>query len=550
MIDQVLSQQIKNLSDEEARQLYRVSLGVIALTNDNPEGFKAFYELIHGRPLDDEIVRDFIEPIYANKAENRGTLEWAYRGSFKTTTITVTLTAFRIGHEPYKSNLLVQANDDTAGKNARQIADIIEHNEGWKIAFPHVKPDQQRGWGAQGYEVYCDHDLTITDEGYPHLEPLDYAVWRTRNSQRKDPSLVGLGYRSGSLIGMHPDGVMIVDDIHDEKNTVSELEINQVIKIVTDVIFPMMVEDGDTLVTWPVFVGTPWTDDDVYHYIRNTGEFGFVFVPVMRQVAEGTAGAVHIEHQGLNGWYVLTRPNQFGVNAIIRSYNKSGHRGFFRMFLLTLEAASDTGIKYTLFPADEIKPFEWIVVSGLDYASILESKGRTVKNRSFFAKFNAAIRPTGGAIIFSGTVKQLTQLEAEAVIARDQVMYPHFKHTYFEADGVGEQAITAMLSRNSDLKIVPVKTGGKSKKYRSETELAPLLESSKIMISDGSAPELMMLRDALDKYPHGLSDPVDGCYWVARAAQEYGAFPMLNTNGLGPKKIKSRKDHPWRVRQA
>ena len=69
------------------------------------------------------------------------------------------------------------------------------------MVFPHVVPDRDLGWGAGGYEV------KRTD--------IEYEEWRAANAGRKDPTLIGVGYKSRAIIGKHPDGVLIVDDIHD-----------------------------------------------------------------------------------------------------------------------------------------------------------------------------------------------------------------------------------------------------------------------------------------------------------------------------------------------
>ena len=145
---------------------------------DDQDGFAAFYEVIHGKPMPTHATK-WVKYIYkardaiaATKAkldelkkagveadpkqfedEKQGCVIEAFRGSTKTTTITVTFTAFQIGHHPEKTNLLIQVADDIAQDNTASIAGIIQDNAGWKKVFPNVVPDEAKGWGAGGYNV-------------------------------------------------------------------------------------------------------------------------------------------------------------------------------------------------------------------------------------------------------------------------------------------------------------------------------------------------------------------------------------------------------------
>ena len=204
--DDQLKELVHNASDEGRSFLQQASLASLA-QEDSPDGFKAFYELVYGNVLPDHLY-EFVCDIYDSKKRDRANLFFAFRGSWKTTTLTMLFTAFRIGHNPERANLVVQASDSSAKKSASAIAGIIEFNPGWKLVFPDVIPDKENAWGERGYEV------KRTDISYPE--------WKKLNVTRKDPTLLGLGILSAELIGKHPDGVLILDDIHDEENTESE----------------------------------------------------------------------------------------------------------------------------------------------------------------------------------------------------------------------------------------------------------------------------------------------------------------------------------------
>jgi hypothetical protein len=424
--------------------------------------------------------------------------------------------AYRIGKEPHKANLILQANDDSAQKTAGAIANIIESHPAWKRCFPNVVPDKERGWSMAGYQV------VRTD--------IEYGEWVALNATRKDPTLLGLGYGSRSVIGKHPDGVLAIDDIHDETNSASPREREGVIKAVTDTILPLVVEDvtrspGQRLVTWEIIVGTPWTEDDAYHYLRSTGEFEFNIMPVMELSFEGAPEAVFVEHKGIKGWYELIWPERFPLAVIVSWYNKSGLRGFGRMYMLDLEIAQDAGLKFHTYPHEHID-LTWPAVQGVDYASTIEIRGKTMQNkeRSKFANFYAVKLPTGGAAIVDGFSGFISQLEGENKVEAGQNMFPNFIVTGVEMNGVGAQFF-ALLQRKPHLKLFPYWTGKESKRDRHERELSPWLESGVLRISDADTPGLNALRKALRDWPHGSMDEIDAVYAITKTIPDVLVVP-------------------------
>ena len=284
-----MTEPTKKLPDNITTEQRRGLLAELAKGLDNAWGFAAFYELVFNRELPHHAWK-WAKQVYKDKKAGQGSVIQAFRGSTKTTTVTIAFTAFRIGHEPQASNLLIQVGDDIADDNASAIADIIENNPGWKLAFEHVVPDRDKGWGAGGYEV------KRTD--------IAYEEWREINAARKDPTLLGVGYKSREIIGKHPSGVLVVDDIHDENNTSSARELANVLKILQGTIFPTMTDE-----TWSIFIGTPWTKNDTLAYVEATKRFGVGRTPVYIVADEDTPGAIELN----NEWIVLTWPERFTV---------------------------------------------------------------------------------------------------------------------------------------------------------------------------------------------------------------------------------------------
>src|SRR3990170_1740525 len=489
-------------SDDE---IEKYGLTAAAQGRDDPEGFKAFYKLIFGKEIPKHALEEWIKPLYAARAEGKGLVIEAFRGSTKTTTLTIAFTAFRIGKEPHTANLLIQVGDDIAADNSQQVADIIDNSPGWKLTFPDVVPDRERGWGAGGYEV--------------KRADLEYTQWREMNADRKDPTLVGVGYKSREIIGKHPDGVLIIDDIHDENNTASSRELETVRKILTGTIFPTMTPN-----TWTVFVGTPWVEQDVLHYVASTGEFMHVRTPVMRDEK-------------------LTWKQKFTKEVIESARKLAGSIQFARMFMLDLSMAHNKVFKYQAYPASEIR-FNWPLVGGVDYAGSGDAQKNASGQGDFFAFAYVAKRPGGGAVVVDGVLDRPTQAQAEEYIKRAQEIYPHWMRCVVEGDGKGEEFIQT-IKRNPGLKILPLKTGGKGKAKRLERQMSPWLENGTVRISDAETPFLAELRRELDEYPNSAhDDALDALYWALRGIPDVLSMPRFDAD-LPPPVRKQRQRNPF-----
>ena len=262
-----LREKMGSLSTEELKKVIFTTRAAIARERDDPEGFEHFFWCVYGRELP-EHAKGWIAGAYKAKEENKGRVIEAARGMAKTTIVTQGFTLFRIGHEPEKTYLLIQVGDDIAKDNTSQMANTIANNPGWKACFPHIEPDKDRGWGDGGYEV------KRTDVPYPE--------WIRRNSSRKDPTLIGLGYSSKGIIGKRASGMLIVDDINEEGNTSSARMNEEVIRILTGTIFPTKAPD-----CWEIFIGTPWTNNDVLSYVKSIGDYVCTLTPIYQE--DGTS---------------------------------------------------------------------------------------------------------------------------------------------------------------------------------------------------------------------------------------------------------------------
>ena len=510
-------------------QQERVDLAFLAIAEDSPDSFEAYYELIHGNRLPKH-SREEIEQLYAAHDQGKGALTFAWRGSWKSTVISVTFQSYRIGKEPKTANLTIGANDDSPENVTAAIARYIEHHLVWKAIFPNIVPDKDRGWGAMGYNVWDNR--------------MSYDEWELANSSRIDDTFVGIGYQSSRLPGKHPDGMLILDDIHDEKNSRSDRERQTVVDIVSDTIIPMEVKDEkERLLTWELAVGTPWHEEDAYHYLKNTGEYLFKNIPLMVPAEEGEGVYIDGVHPNgsvyhdILGWWYITWPDRWTPEAIIRLRAKNTKRGFARMYLLDLIAAKEGGMAYQLYPADAIS-YDWVAGGGCDYASIRYRLERNTTNRNLFAIAYLLKVPTGGGVIVGGIAGHYTQTEADEQIEIAQGTFKNWRYCVVEEDGKGETFVDGLLLK-PHLRIKPGHTKGVPKPLRQERVLGRALQTGLVRVSDGDTPFLNLFRKALDSYPDGNDDVRDAAYWAVRAFPELMVVPSGETDYVGPK-VKKR----------
>ncbi len=502
---------------------YKLLLVLAARHLDDPRGFDAYYELIHGNRLPKHSYKE-IEQIDEAHEAGKGSLIWAWRCSWKSSVISVTYQSFKIGKEPDKSWLTVGSNDNSAEQVTAAIERIIEFHWAWKAVFPHVVPDKDRGWGALGYNVMDNR--------------MSYEEWEKKNVSRIDDSFIGLGYNSRRLIGKHPTGGIILDDIHDENNSISDRERQRVVNIVSDTLIPMEVRELDTkkLLTCLIAVGTPWNEDDAYHYLKDTGEYLFKNIPLMIKAEEGDEGAEFIDGRhpegyvfhDIVGWWIITWPEQYSPEDIIRLRAKTTKRGFARMYLLDLIAAKEGGLSYQLYPSDAIE-YDWVACGGLDYASIRHRLERNTTNRDLFAMAYLLKVPTGGAVIVGGVAGHYTQTGALDQVEIAQNTFKNWRYTVVEDIAKGEVFVDTLLLY-PHLRVKPEPPGNTNKTDRQEQVLGPPLQTGIVRVSDADTPFLNLLRKALDDFPDGNDDVRDASLFAVKGFPELMIKPSDNGN--------------------
>ena len=503
---------IREPTQEEAQKIRDI------IYSDTPDGYIAFYATVHGIEPPKHVV-DWIEQVYTAREQGKGIICEAFRGSTKTTTF-ATFLAYRIGLEPHKSSLIIQVSDVSARKTAKSVADIIEHNEGWKMFFPHIIPDKELGWSESGYEVRVAES-----------DDMSYSDWRRINSKRRDPTFVGLGRTSNAIIGRHPDGVLMIDDLDDENTTRSARELEKTHDLLQGTIFPTIVPDK----TWVVFVGTPWNYRDTLNYVKSTNEFHKIWTPVKS-----------------NG--DLTWPEVFNEEEIERQRNLATEIQFARMFMLDLEAAKGNILKrewITKYPYENIR-HDWPVYAGIDYASTHDQL-RIGQERDYFAMAWGVVTPNQTLVLVDGIMKHLTQAEAEQEVIATVQMLPYLKIIGAESIGKGEEFVTLLRRAPTFMPLMPIpshKGDARTKGGRFEKILASMFRFNRIMISDRFTEFINQFIDqwiSWDGTQLEHDDALDAVYMMVKAAEGMIAVPRVQpSSGLSPIYGKRKKKaSPW-----
>lgn len=477
---------------------------------DTLPGFKIFYEAMQGEWIPDHAAH-WVEKIYeARRQGYKGVMIKAFRGSTKTTTLTQLFVAYQTGLHPERTSLVLQVKDESAKDNTSLVSRMIERNPIWQALFPHVTPDKSVSWSEDGYSV---RDTRYTPGDWQRL------------AHEKDPTLVGLGITSDAIIGKHPSNLLVIDDIENEENTSSDRQLQAVKRKVSADVMPCRTpNDPFVIVSY-----TPWVENDCYSAMEASGEFMLVSTPVQ-------------DADGVPAW--KERLDAAAIEAL-RKADLTGGIEFARMYLLDLTQAKNRAIVYHLYPAHQIN-YLWPMGGGIDYAAVLASSRRTAQQSHFALAYVAKI-PGGGAVVVDGVLEQCTQGEAEEHVVKAQETWPNWLHAVVEGDGKGEDFI-GVLMRHPSLRIIPMKTGGKSKEHRLLREGSPNLRNLRVMISDAETKFLSALRSFLNRYPNVSEhdagwDAWDSVYWGLRGMPDVIAMPDASEGlATGPR---IRKPNPF-----
>lgn len=532
--------------DEQQRQ-YQLALADKAREGETLEAFEAFYEGIHGNALLPHNLEAAKECFTAFE-QGEIFLYLAARGFRKTTTFGITLCSWLLGLYPEKTGIVTGANDPNAKLIAKSISQIIEYHPFYRMAFPNVVVDKEKGWGAEGYWI---RDNRISRED-----------WTKQQSKVNDPSFVGGGYKSSEINGKHPSLFLLVDDLHDIDSSGSVTERESIKMIFLTQILKTVLRERDRLLTKVIMTGVPFAKDDTYAVLRQAGGTRFVNTPVMRRAAENAKDATYIDginpktgavYQDIVGWWYLVCPEIMGAKGIINARSE-GKSAFWQMFMLDMESAKSLGLTYYLYDHTKIG-FDLPTVGGADPTSIDPDYEIGGQKRSSFALCYLCKLPMGGAVVKDGVLKPMGIVDAKMAILQAQAMFSKWETTGVEGVGPGKmfQQYLRTDSRvrflDSNIK-TPDKKGVKDKKSRFEYEVSPWLDSAVIRISDEPTPFNLGLRYLLDNFfdidankPHASLDAGDSLYHAAKLIPEILRTPA--SDDISPQGLQSDYNGLW-----
>lgn len=543
-------QLIERYGRDGARKLI---LTLLARSEDSPDGFAAFYELLYGRRIPDIVLHEWVIPMYLvmgvlsedevkKYTEQlteywkkwgvkyipldwkglKGTLIEAFRGSTKSTTWQA-FGAYRIGKEPEKTNLIISSGDDTATDISKDIKHIIENDDGFKLVFPHVVPDPESQWGERGY------DVKRTDIRYEEFRA-------KKRKEGRDPTFVGLSWQSSALIGKHPTGFLCIDDIHNEQNTMSERIQSQVKTTVQGTIIPMLMSS-----TWLCVIGTPWNYSDVMAMLKATGRFAHGFTPVYRNV---------------NGKRKPVWPEERGEDWIqVKKDMTDSKVEFARMYELDLELTKGLVLKRDWleprFQHEDIKR-EWPAIIFIDYSS---TENPAKEKSDYFALAVGQFTPDYRKIVISdGVYRRVTHLDAQRIAIHKILEYPNVITVGVEAIFTGSE-YHHVLEQNQELLdngIYPEACRGgpwgRKKGHRFEFILADAVRKGLVQLSTAENELIINFGkewigwqgDTLADQGH--DDALDAVFGVTHLAMQYlvhgGKHTKNYQNPLFPRKKK------------
>jgi hypothetical protein len=475
------------------------------------EGFSHFYWCGTRHELP-PYVRDEWVPALVEAYENHtGVLLEGFRGATKSTVL-FWWVLYILGKRPVGSTVFVRINDAAAAETGKAMAEIIEKSIAWKLCFPTVVPDMERQWSTEGWMV---KDTSV-----------DYNVWiqRTVADHLGEPSLLLAGITSGIHIGKHPSNGWYADDFHDEQNTRSRREMQNIVDTIEKNIIPTWTRpDGHPTLA---VACTLWGENDGYHSLLRTGLFRHIRTPIFKIDPTSDIVWEGISH---NGEHIrLTWPEAFTIDTIMK-IERQNPVWFPVMYLCNLDALKGTVLKrewLSDYDAEKIGE-NWPVYFGVDFASAEDEL--QAQMRDYFSLCIGKAIPGGGGVIVDGIRGKFQSSECIGKLNAFASRYPALDIVGVEKWGKGE-TFKDWLIYSTNLPVVPYPEKGeavksKGQRFQAEGGLAPMFVDGRLWLSTDLNPDF---RQALEdewvgwdgnRSKTGNDDVLDSVYWMAYAMQ-------------------------------
>lgn len=525
-----IEHELRNADLETQKALKIILRGMlVSKTPVSILGFGHYYYSKYGWDLPTH-HKEWAEAILQAYEEENGVLLEAARGMGKST-VSISVAEYLLGKNPHKSGLITAATETDANAIGKFISDTIEHNPGWKLSFPNIVPDKERGWGEQG-----GYFLKNTD--------VPYAEWVqiTMKDHQRDPSILAVSI--SSAVGKHPSLFLFGDDIHTGKNS-QGAELKTVKSRFFSDVFPTMNRPkSDEKRPFFVSTFTPWGEEDTNAELKRSGVYRHIKTPLLVFEENG-------KHEFEGKKCTLLWEEGYDIEKINELRRTNSSSEFARMYLCDLERAKIKVYKYQIYPHEKIDP-RWLSGAGVDYATVYAPTRSVEGNRSHYALAVGSKTPMNQIVLKDGFIGQITFADGSEQIRRAQNSAINWRRTGIEANGSGKE-FYQFCSLQPDLLVQPrLVGGGGGKEKRQFDVLDRVLSSGVLLISDEDNEFLRVFRNYLDNYPNFSDkkprelDAADAVVQLIYIFPECLALPNMSKQEysvLEPRK--ARTVNPW-----
>ena len=464
--------------------------------SDTPAGFIWFYYFVAPEewPLPTHCI-EWIAKYYEARERKMNLAVEAARGLLKSTIFSIYMTAYQAALHPNLETIIVQASEGLANDNSAMVSDIIENSSGFRILFPHIRPDKDQGWGAKsGYEIVDKR--------------IDYGAFRKKRTIT--PSVLATTYKSSNVQGRHPRMHGVFDDINNSRNSRYPRELQTVKLAVDQEILPAF-----DRVKMQIDIFTPWREGDIGDTAKKQEDTLHIRTPIYKLDENGELTDEPV-------W-----PEKKPEEWIANQRAKRAPNVFAQMFLCDLRAAQGQVLKAEYLKYIEVGeiPTDIKVYIACDYASVAKDQSR--KGRDYFALAVVGQHPSGFLILLDGVRKHVDRADAEQIFMNWCSKYHaqgRLIRAGIEKHGKGEEFADAMMRAAEGWKVKQLTTGNKSKGERFENQLAPVMAGDRLRLTTAPNKFVEQFKDEFLSYDAEetyYNDCLDAVYYAVRLAKGY-----------------------------
>ena len=478
---QTFEEILASITPDQEEQLY-LQLLALSAQGDTVQSVCDFGELVFGvRAAKHHIL--WIEQMLAEPRPGVSGSRVAITAppeSAKTTWGTIIKTAWFIGKHPERAFGIVSAGEQAADDMAKAVANTIEYNPRWKLAFPHVAPDKQRGWSSDGYHV------RRTDLAEGEWERIRYGD--------KNPSLISGGVGSARWNGWRGTGGLTWDDGHDRKSKTEEKTCRDVVGFFKDTAEYRVTGQGFLHI-----LQTRWSNKDVIAEVQPRPDFVLFHHPAIQEV---------------DGVEVSYWPAYHSLEKLqaIRSRSPIDFELQFQ--------GNDRAVEGSILKTAWLIPFPagsflraWPRYFGIDFAVRLKEVLKKSDDPDHLSIHVYA--DTGTRLAVEDVIEGIYFMSDAEDLFFAQAAIFNPRRVGLEVNGAAAKMYYQALLRRMRLMglnyvIVPIHQGA-AKGERIAT-VAPYYASGQIVVSDADTPGLRYFRAQWALYPQGKDDSLDSAY--------------------------------------